>query len=84
MEQMRREIASLRMDNDRLARSGPPTLNEPYVADQYGRRAELARPELPPLRGLHTSQPGVPESMTGVQYEPPRVNGFRPADPARF
>ncbi|EAQ89272.1 hypothetical protein CHGG_05891 [Chaetomium globosum CBS 148.51] len=45
-----------------------------------------ARPELPPLRSLQspTGPPQGPESMTGVQYEPPRVNGYRPAEPTRF
>ncbi|KAM7209605.1 hypothetical protein V8F20_000008 [Naviculisporaceae sp. PSN 640] len=48
----------------------------------------LGRPgPLPPLRldRLHPSPPGSNDSMTGVQYEPARVNGYRPVDPgARF
>ena len=78
-------MASMSMENDRLARSGPQPMGDHYVADQFGRpRPDLGRPELPPLRALHSSQSGGPDSMTGVQYEPPRVNGFRPAEPARF
>ncbi|KAM7193739.1 protein esc1 [Rhypophila sp. PSN 637] len=80
-EQLKHEMASLRMELERM-RSGGQTMNEPYVGEHYTRRPELARPEqLPPLRGLHTSQNGGPESMAGVQYEP-RVNGYRNPDPS--
>lgn len=79
MDQMRNEMRSMRAENDRLARCGP---SDSYVADPYQRsRAELVRPELPPLRSI---QSGGPDSMTGVQYEPARVNGFRPTEGPRF
>jgi len=62
------------------AQAHPPA--DPYAQDQYGRPRP---PELPPLRSLQSPQgPPTSEAMTGVQYEPPRVNGFRPAEPARF
>ncbi|KAK2603829.1 hypothetical protein QQS21_003953 [Conoideocrella luteorostrata] len=41
-----------------------------YGSDPY---AHANRPELPPLRSIHNDH----DSMTGVQYDAPRVNGFR-------
>ncbi|PFH55568.1 hypothetical protein XA68_18030 [Ophiocordyceps unilateralis] len=45
-----------------------------YSADHY---SSANRTELPPLRSISSSIPSGPDSMTGVQYEPPRVNGYR-------
>ncbi|PHH85671.1 hypothetical protein CDD83_98 [Cordyceps sp. RAO-2017] len=45
-----------------------------YAADPY---AGASRTELPPLRSISNSLPNGPDSMTGVQYEAPRVNGYR-------
>ncbi|KAH6627946.1 hypothetical protein F5144DRAFT_289074 [Chaetomium tenue] len=78
------EIDLLRRDLERM--HGAPQsrpVADPYAQDQYGRPRP---PELPPLRSLQspTGPPQGPESMTGVQYEPPRVNGYRPAEPTRF
>ncbi|KAK3298932.1 uncharacterized protein B0H64DRAFT_85851 [Chaetomium fimeti] len=78
------EIDMLRREMERM--HGAPQsrpVADPYAQDQYGRPRP---PELPPLRSLQspTGPPQGPESMTGVQYEPPRVNGYRPAEPARF
>lgn len=53
--------------------SQPPAQQGPYSSEQYGG----SRTELPPLRSISTSIPNGPDSMTGVQYEPPRVNGYR-------
>ena len=53
--------------------SQPPAQQGPYSSEQYGG----SRTELPPLRSISTSIPTGPDSMTGVQYEPPRVNGYR-------
>ncbi|KAK4127149.1 hypothetical protein N657DRAFT_564683 [Parathielavia appendiculata] len=77
------EIELLRRELDRMhgaAHSRPAA--DQYAQEQYGRPRP---PELPPLRSLQspTGHTG-PESMTGVQYEPPRVNGYRPAEPSRF
>lgn len=46
----------------------PPPPQVAYQTDPYARR------ELPPIRAI----PNGPDSMTGVQYEPPRMNGYRP------
>jgi hypothetical protein len=79
------EIDMLRREMERM--HGPPgqsrPMADPYAQDQYNRPRP---PELPPLRSLQSSTgpPTGPESMTGVQYEPPRVNGYRPAEPNRF
>lgn len=82
---MRRELAGLRMENNQLRTElsaissgqagGSHALQS---ADPYARGA--SRPELPPLRSLSSGIANGPESMTGVQYEQPRVNGFRPAE----
>ncbi|KAI1376357.1 hypothetical protein F4677DRAFT_89495 [Hypoxylon crocopeplum] len=78
-EMLRRELDRMRMENAQLRGNmpGPPNppipsqpSGDPYAQDPYGR---AARPELPPLRALN-----APESMTGVQYEGQRPNGYRP------
>jgi hypothetical protein len=53
---------------------GPPP--GAYNSDPYAQGAH--RPELPPLRAINNGMPNGPESMTGVQYEAPRANGYRP------
>ncbi|KAI1213990.1 uncharacterized protein F4807DRAFT_208054 [Annulohypoxylon truncatum] len=82
-EMLRRELDRMRMENAQLRGNVPlppgqgapnaplpsqPSA-DPYGQDPYGR---APRPELPPLRALN-----APESMTGVQYEGQRPNGFR-------
>lgn len=75
------EIDMLKRELDRLHRV-PQPVADPYAPDQYGRSRP---PELPPLRTIQSAtEPVGPESMTGVQFEPPRINGYRPAEPARF
>lgn len=91
IEVLRREVTSLRSENQALrsevalhqGRAPPQGVADPYAADQFG-RGQPPRPELPPLRSLQggTAPPPGPESMTGVQYEQPRANGYRP--PERF
>ncbi|TGJ85931.1 hypothetical protein E0Z10_g2806 [Xylaria hypoxylon] len=86
-EMLRREMDRLRVENNQLRNgattvSGPVTQStptqqppvDPYAQDPYGRGS---RPELPPLRALSNNLPNGPESMTGVQYEGQRPNGFR-------
>ncbi|KJZ76531.1 hypothetical protein HIM_03867 [Hirsutella minnesotensis 3608] len=51
---------------------GPPA--GPYAGDPY---AGVSRTELPPLRSIGNNMANGPDSMTGVQYEAPRVNGYR-------
>ncbi|KAK2043005.1 hypothetical protein LZ31DRAFT_595998 [Colletotrichum somersetense] len=48
----------------------PPPPAAGYQTDPYASRREL-----PPIRGLNGNIPNGPDSMTGVQYEAPRVNG---------
>ncbi|KAJ9137950.1 Protein esc1 [Pleurostoma richardsiae] len=83
LDMTRRELAAMRMENNQLRSelsaltSGQAGAGVHVVSatDPYGRAA--ARPELPPLRSLGGTLPNGPESMTGVQYEQPRINGFR-------
>ncbi|KAI0136662.1 putative HLH transcription factor [Xylariales sp. AK1849] len=90
-ELMRRELERLRVENSQLrsgAPNGAPThaqanhpvtsqpSADPYGQDAYGRGA-APRPELPPLRSLSGNLPNGPDSMTGVQYEGQRPNGYR-------
>jgi len=87
-EMLRREVAGLRMEIAQLrgelgSSSGhappppPPPASQPpgpYAADPY---ANPARPELPPIRSISNNMPNGPDSMMGVQYDAPRVNGYR-------
>lgn len=54
----------------------PPQTSATTFSDPF---ASGPRTELPPLRSLGAggSLQGAPESMTGVQYEAPRSNGYR-------
>ncbi|KAK0628508.1 hypothetical protein B0T17DRAFT_155599 [Bombardia bombarda] len=74
IDRLRRDLNDVRMQVERLSR-GQQGIADPYTtADQYGR----SRPELPPLRAMHSSSTAVPpELMTGVQYEAPRADGYR-------
>lgn len=81
-EILRRELNALRMEGVQLrgdinSSSGhppppPPAAPHPgsYPSDPY---ASSTRPELPPIRSLNNG----PDSMTGVQYDTPRANGYR-------
>ncbi|PHH67484.1 hypothetical protein CDD80_806 [Ophiocordyceps camponoti-rufipedis] len=85
---LRREINNMRMEpgHPQSAQQQPPAPPPPpppqaqqpqpgpYPADAY---SNASRTELPPLRSISSSIPSGPDSMTGVQYEPPRVNGYR-------
>jgi hypothetical protein len=81
LQQMRLEQNQMRADLAAMQQQGRPPpqgLADPFTADQYSRAAP-PRTELPPLRALSgnltNAAPG-PESMTGVQFEQPRANGF--------
>ncbi|EFZ00124.1 hypothetical protein MHUMG1_06225 [Metarhizium humberi] len=88
-EMLHREVQALRMEAAQLrgeiGSSGNPPQQAPppppsqgsqppppasYGSDIY---ANTNRTELPPLRSIHNG----PDSMTGVQYDAPRVNGYR-------
>lgn len=89
-EMLRRELQNLRVENSQLrgemgstgghAAPPPPAAQaqapQPgsYHADPY---ASSSRTELPPLRSISNNLPSGSESMTGVQYEAPRSNGYR-------
>ncbi|KAI5466717.1 hypothetical protein BGZ63DRAFT_430021 [Mariannaea sp. PMI_226] len=87
IEMLRREMAGLKMELAQLrgelnsssahAQQAPPPAPQPqaqYGADPY---ANPPRPELPPIRSISNNITNGPDSMTGVQYETPRVNGYR-------
>ncbi|KAM5356144.1 hypothetical protein ACJ41O_002790 [Fusarium nematophilum] len=84
-EILRRELQGMRMESAQLrgelnsssAHQPPPPAapqSGPYQADPY---AGSTRPELPPIRSLSNNLANGPESMTGVQYDTPRANGYR-------
>src|SRR5688572_7162421 len=82
IDMMRRELQGLRMENAHLRESAnahaaaaqPAAAPATSFSDPF---ASSSRTELPPLRSLSGSLPNGPESMTGVQYDAPRVNGYR-------
>lgn len=80
-ESLRREnhalVLQLRTGSQHPPAAGapPPPPAGSFSSDPYGHRQEL-----PPLRALNGGPPGGPESMTGVQYEAPRPNGYRPPE----
>lgn len=82
--QLQAEVAHLRELTQRGHAPPPPApgpMGDPYH-DQYARARP---PELPPLRSLQPPTGSVPpESMAGVQYEPSRMNGYRPPEQGRF
>lgn len=88
LDAMRRDVMALRGENTQLRNelatvsnahhgaSSMPSLSSQTGGDGYGRPPSL-RQELPPLRSLGNGIPGPPDTMTGVQYEQPRANGYR-------
>ncbi|KLP00772.1 Protein esc1 [Fusarium fujikuroi] len=86
-ELLRRDVHALRMENQQLrselnsSSSRPPLSSAATPAPQAGTYQtdpypNPNRPELPPLRSLRNSIPNGPDSMTGVQYDSPRTNGY--------
>ncbi|KAK1758181.1 protein esc1 [Echria macrotheca] len=82
------ELAAVKSELDRYRAHGPPPpppsgMNDPYHQDHYGR--PRGQEPLPPLRALQTpTGPPPPDSMSGIQYEPPRTTGYRPSEPSRY
>ncbi|KAL7788657.1 hypothetical protein V8C37DRAFT_234132 [Trichoderma ceciliae] len=83
-DMLRRELSGLRMESSQLLGElnrqqapppGPGGQPASYSSDHY---ASAPRTELPPLRSISNGIPNGPDSMTGVQYEAPRTNGYRP------
>lgn len=86
VEMMRREVASVRMENSQLrgelsavSNQGPGNHNSAPSMGSYSSK-DPSRPELPPLRSLSGEISTAPESMAGVQYEQPRMNAYRVSD----
>src|SRR5690349_17034725 len=77
IEDLKRELAAFRaVQCEQQQRGGPVSGPNQYNSDQYG-RARAA--ELPPLRALQSSAgPPPPDAMSGVQYEPRPMKGYRP------
>ncbi|KAL7944773.1 hypothetical protein V8C42DRAFT_80946 [Trichoderma barbatum] len=76
---LRRQLSGMRMENSQYMGQqapppGPAGQAAPYSSDPY---ASAPRTELPPLRSISNGIPNGPDSMTGVQYEAPRTNGYR-------
>ncbi|KAK3395714.1 hypothetical protein B0T20DRAFT_43984 [Sordaria brevicollis] len=74
-----REIENLKYQLNMLrSQSGP-------VNESYGFGDRRSQQELPPLRTTLQGAAGGPppglDPMSGVQYDAPRVNGFRPPEP---
>lgn len=94
MAAIKSELHDLRLENQQLRAkmaslhsNGTNGHTSDGLADPFSRGPASARgneQQLPPLRSisstlpLSVSQPSPPESMTGVQYDQSRVNGFRP------
>lgn len=87
IEHVRRERDALRMENQQLRAASlngqqqrMSVSTDAYSTDQFSRGPP--RPELPPLRSLQNGGSGAPapDSMTGVQYDHPNANGFRPSE----
>lgn len=90
-EMLRREIHGLRVElaqaRGEMGPSGqhPPAPQQsqsqqssrvaPYASEHYP--PSSSGTELPPLRSISNGVPNGPDSMTGVQYEAPRTNGYR-------
>lgn len=84
-QQLRNELAAVsnHVSSQQPLRVQAQPMVDPFSApDPYSRAAPRVN-ELPPLRSLQNGGTAVPgggaESMTGVQYEQPRVNGYRPS-----
>ncbi len=90
-EMLRREVHGLRMELAQArgeaapgSHSAPapqqapsqPSQSASYPPEHYPQGS--AGTDLPPLRAISNGAPNGPDSMTGVQYEAPRTNGYRP------
>ncbi|KAK3335614.1 hypothetical protein B0T19DRAFT_13789 [Cercophora scortea] len=82
-DMLKHEVHALRMELESLRRAQPHQMADPYAAADHYRPPQ---PEhLPPLRTAMPSVPPTgPESMTGIQYDSARVNGFRNPEQRRF
>lgn len=74
MEQHSRYVGGMDRQQGQVPAPGHAGPSAPYSSDPY---ASAPRTELPPLRSISNGIPNGPDSMTGVQYEAPRANGYR-------
>lgn len=81
-QQLRADVNNMHQGNGSVMGPGAGQQQSSVMSDPFSRGQQAPRPELPPLRSLGSGIPqsAPPESMTGVQYEQTRVNGFRPPD----
>ncbi|KAL0936459.1 Protein esc1 [Colletotrichum truncatum] len=83
IQRLQNELHNLRLQQPPTAQ-GPPQTQQvappPPPQASYQTNPYANRRELPPIRGLNGAIPNGPDSMTGVQYEAPRINGYRPAE----
>ncbi|KAJ3491668.1 hypothetical protein NLG97_g5549 [Lecanicillium saksenae] len=85
-EILRRELQNVKMELAQArGESHPPpqssqSQSHPPPAQQYPPEHYQQSPngtELPPLRSISNGMSSNPDSMTGVQYDAPRANGYR-------
>ncbi|KAI3528071.1 helix-loop-helix DNA-binding domain-containing protein [Colletotrichum abscissum] len=77
IQRLQNELHNTRLQQSPTGQAPPQSQVPPPPAVGYQADPYAARRELPPIRGLNGNMPN-PDSMTGVQYEAPRVNGYRP------
>lgn len=78
IQRLQNELHNTRLQQSPTGQAPPQSQVPPPQAVGYQADPYAARRELPPIRGLNGNMPNGPDSMTGVQYEAPRVNGYRP------
>lgn len=84
-EMLRRELQTAKMElAQALGESHPPPPSQSQShaspANQYPPEhypSSSNGTELPPLRSISNGVANGPDSMTGVQYDAPRANGYR-------
>ncbi|KAM3514219.1 hypothetical protein MY11210_002108 [Beauveria gryllotalpidicola] len=83
-ELLRRELQNVKMElaQARGDAHAPPSQSQNHAApthpfSQESYPSTSNGTELPPLRSISNGMPNGPDSMTGVQYDGPRTNGYR-------
>ncbi|OAA64893.1 Helix-loop-helix DNA-binding protein [Cordyceps fumosorosea ARSEF 2679] len=83
-ELLRRELQAVKMELSQVRGDHPPPASQaqtnaapghPFPPEQYP--SSSGGTELPPLRSINNGMSNGPDSMTGVQYDGPRTNGYR-------
>ncbi|TQV95749.1 hypothetical protein V2A60_000927 [Cordyceps javanica] len=84
IESLRRELQSVKMELAQArgeAQPPAPSQSQNHAAPAHAFPPEHYQStpsgtELPPLRSINNGMPNGPDSMTGVQYDGPRTNGY--------